>query len=141
MPDSKFFFEIVSPLGIVFNGEAESVSVPSFQGILTVLPNHAPLFTKLSEGEVEIRTKDKDLAFVISGGFLEIKNNSVHVLSDYAVRAESIEMAKSEEKKRLAEEKLKQKLDNREFTSADKDLKMSILELKVAQKMRRKQRS
>ena len=49
-------------------------------------------------------------------------------------------MAKSEEKKREAEEKLKQKLSNEDFTIADKDLKLSILELKVAQKMRRKQR-
>ena len=138
MPDSKFSFEIVSPLGIVFQDDVDSVSVPASEGRITVLPHHAPLFTKLLEGEVNIKDGDKNLTIVISGGFLEVKGNSVHLLSDYAIRAESIEIAKSEEKKRLAEEKIKQKADNKDFTVADKDLRMSILELKVAQKMRRK---
>lgn len=140
MAENKFAFEIVSPTGIAFHGDVDSVSVPAEQGTITILPHHAPLFTKLAEGEVVIKEGGHVTTLVVAGGFLEVKENSAHLLSDYAVRAESIEMAKTEEKKRIAEEKLKQKLDNREFTKADKDLKMSILELKVAQKMRRKQR-
>ncbi len=141
MPSNKFAFEIIAPQGIVFQSDIESVSVPAESGTLTILPNHTPLFTKLTEGEVTIKEAGHETTLIVSGGFLEVKSNSVHLLSDYAVRAESIEMAKVEEKKRLAEEKLKQKLDNREFTTADKDLKMSILELRVGQKIRRKQRA
>lgn len=138
--NNTFFLEIVSPQGTIFQDDVESVSLPTYSGIITVLPLHAPLFTKLLEGEAEIRKEGKETTIVIAGGFLEIKSNSAHVLSDYAVRAESIEVARAEEKKRQAEEKLKSKLDNEEFTIADKDLKLSILELKVAQKVRRRQR-
>ncbi len=137
---NSFFLEIVSPLGIIFEGEADSVSIPTFDGRITVLANHAPLLAKLSEGEVELKQNKKNTTIVIAGGFLEVKNNSVYVLSDYAVRAESIEIAKSEAKKKQAEEKLKEKLDREDFAIADKDLRLSILELKVAQKIRRKQR-
>lgn len=137
---NSFSLEIVSPQGIVFHDDVLAVSVPTPNGIITILPFHTSLFTKLSEGEVEIKKEGRDTTVVIAGGFAEVKDNSVHILSDHAVRAESIEIAASEERKRKAEEKLKQKLVTEEFTMADKDLKISILELKVAQKMRRKQR-
>ncbi len=137
---NDFFFEIVSPEGIIFEDQISSVSLPSYNGELTILPNHAPLFTKLSEGEVRITKDGEEISMIISGGFIEIRNNSAYILADYAIRAESIEMAKAEEKKRLAEEKLKNRLDNEEFTIVDKDLRMSILELKVAQKIRKRQR-
>ncbi len=138
--NNSFTLEIISPQGLVFHGEAESVSIPSFNGRITILPHHMPLFTKLEEGEVDITQAGKPTTIVISGGFLEVKSNEVHILADYAIRAESIQIAHTEEKKRQAEAKLKQKLDNQEFTVADKDLKISILELKVAQKMRHKTR-
>lgn len=136
-----FFLEIVSPQGIIFEGEVSSVTLPSYNGEITILPNHTPLFTKLSEGEAKLIKDGKEISMVTSGGFVEIKDNSVYILSDYAIRAESIELAKAEEKKREAEQKLKGKLDNEEFTIADKDLKMSILELKIAQKVRKRQRA
>jgi len=141
MASNNLFLEIVAPSGIVFEGEVNSFSVPSYNGTLTILPHHAPLFTKLIEGEVRVAFENKSTTLIISGGFLEVKNNSAHILSDYAVRAESIEIAKSEERKRLAEQKLKEKLDVRDFITVDKDLKMSILELKVAEKIRKRHRS
>lgn len=137
MAQNNFTLEIIAPEGDVFNDTVDSVSIPTYQGTITVLPHHVPLFTRLSEGEVDIKQAGKTTTIVIAGGFLEIKENSVHILSDYAIRAESIQIAKAEEKRRLAEDKLKNKLSNEEYTMADKDLKLSILELKVADKMRR----
>ncbi len=138
MPDSKVNLEIIAPTGIVYQGQVSAVSIPTYQGQITVLPHHTALFTKLSEGEVVINPSGNEDTIVIAGGFAQVENNSVHILSDYAIRADSIKQAQVEEKKRMAEGKLKQQLTNREFTSADKDLKMSILELKVAQKMRKR---
>jgi F-type H+-transporting ATPase subunit epsilon len=135
---SSLSLSIVSPQGVIFEGNVEQVSLPTVNGMITVLPHHAPLFTKLSEGEIEIVSGGKHASYVVSGGFFEINNNKGSVLSSYAIRAESIEMAKAEEKKRQTEQKLKEKLTNEEFTVADKDLKMSILELKVAQKVKRR---
>ncbi len=136
----NLYLEIVSPQGIIFEGDTDQVTLPTVNGIITILPHHTSLFTKLSEGEIEVLTQGKRTSYVISGGFLEINKNKASVLSDYAVRAESIEQAASEEKKRQAEQKLHEKLTNEEFTTADKDLKISILELKVAQKARKRQR-
>lgn len=138
--DNLLHLEIVAPSGITFEEDVESVSLPAVYGTITILPHHAPLFTKLDEGEIEINYNGKKTSIVIAGGFLEVKNNSAHVLSDYAIRADSIEMAKTEAKKKLAEEKLREKTSNQDFTLADKDLRMSILELKVAEKIKKRNR-
>jgi len=138
MANDDFYLEIISPEGIVYSDNVTSVSLPAIDGQIMVLPHHAPIFTKLDGGEIVIYNGKSETTIVIAGGFLEVKSNKVHVLSDYAIRAESIEQAKAEERKRKAEDKLKQTLSNEEFTQADKDLKISILELKVAQKMRRR---
>ncbi|OGH16735.1 MAG: ATP synthase F1 subunit epsilon [Candidatus Levybacteria bacterium RIFCSPHIGHO2_02_FULL_40_18] len=136
----NLFLEIVSPQGIIFEGNIDQVTLPGVDGIITVLPHHVPLFTKLIEGEIEVVQLGKRTSYVISGGFFEINNNKASVLSDYAIRAESIAEAAALEKKRQAEQKLREKLTNEEFTIADKDLRISILELKVAQKVRRRQK-
>ncbi|PIT89412.1 MAG: ATP synthase F1 subunit epsilon [Candidatus Levybacteria bacterium CG10_big_fil_rev_8_21_14_0_10_36_7] len=140
MAKNNFLLEIVSPEGIVYEESVEEVTLPTESGEIAILPHHAPIFTKLSEGEVVIKKDGKTTTIVIAGGFLELQNNNAHVLSDYAIRAESIQTAKAEEKKRLAESKLREKVEKAEFTTADKDLKRAILELKVAEKMRKRQR-
>ncbi len=136
--DELFRFTIISPQGTVFDGKASSVTLPSSTGEITILANHMPLLAKLAEGEVAIRNDGEDRSIVIGGGFLEVTPGGAVVLSDYAVRAESIELAKALEKKRHAEETLVGRSDLREFTQAEKALRLSALELKVYEKMRKK---
>lgn len=135
---NTFSLEVVSPEGIIFQENIQETSVPTLKGQITILPHHAPLFTKLIEGEILITKEGKKISIAVMGGFLEIKNNSVQILSDYAIRAESIEIAKAEERKRKAQETIKSKEGKKEFIVAEKDLRKSILELKVAQKIRKK---
>lgn len=138
MAESKFLFEVTSPEGIIFNEEATEVSLPSQEGQITILPHHTPLLAKLSEGEIIIH-KGTALSYIaITGGFLEITKEKAQVLSDYAVRAESIEIAHSEERKKLAEKRLEELRGKKEFAIAEKEFKKSILELKVAQRVKRR---
>ena len=69
-----------------------------------------------------------------TGGFLEVLQNNVNVLADYAVRAESIEIAKVEEAKKRAEKLLEETKDKQELALAQADLQKAILELKVARR-------
>lgn len=132
-----FDFKILSPEGQVFEDEVEEVTLPTPNGEISVLTNHVPLFSKLSEGTVTIVKGGKNTIIAILGGFLEIKDKSVTVLSDYAVKADSIQTAKSLEAKKLAEEILKSKQTTAELLMAEKKLQRSLLELKVADKVKR----
>jgi F-type H+-transporting ATPase subunit epsilon len=136
--DERFRFSVISPQGTIYDGDTGSVTLPSSDGEITVLAGHMPLLAKLAEGEIVIRNADGDHTIVTGGGFLEVTREGAVVLSDYAVRAESIELAKALEKKRLAEEALVERTDLKEFTKAEKALRLSALELKVYEKMRKK---
>lgn len=131
---NKLKLEIVTPDGIIFTDEVDEVIVPASEGELGILPNHVPLFTKVKPGEVMVK-KDKNTYFLaVTGGFLEVLKNNVNILADYAVRAESIEIAKVEEARKRAQKLLEEKKDEKEVTLAQADLARAILELKVARR-------
>ncbi len=129
--------EIVTPDKVVLKDTVDEVVVPTTSGEITILPNHAPLLTRMKEGELVIKKSQKVLYFAVLGGFLEVQNNNVNILADYAVRAEDIEVAKAKEAEERAKNAMKQKANLRDFAMAESDLRKAILELKVARRHRR----
>jgi F-type H+-transporting ATPase subunit epsilon len=75
---------VISPESTIFEGEAESVVVPSWDGELGILRGHAPLMAVLGSGELRIRHGGTVERFTISGGFLQVVDNQVTVLSEAA---------------------------------------------------------
>lgn len=132
--------EIVSPEGITYKDDVDEVILPTPDGEIAVLTNHIPLFTKISEGEVRIKKGDKEISIAITGGFLEVDKTSLTIIADYAVKAESIEVARAQEAKKRAEKMLEERKEGVDFALIEKDLQRSILELKIAEKVKRKQR-
>lgn len=75
--------EILTPEKSLFKGEIHSVSLPGKKGSFTVLKNHAPLISTLTKGSIAFQTKDyKEESVLITGGVMEVKNNSIIVLAD-----------------------------------------------------------
>jgi F-type H+-transporting ATPase subunit epsilon len=138
MSSATFHLEIVSPEGVSFDDSVNEVILPTSTGEIAVLPNHAPLFTKLVEGEATIILGSKHTHIAILGGFVEVSRKKVTVLSDFAVQADSIEVKKVEEAKKRAEEILEGKIANEDFVMAEKESQKALFSLKIANKMRRK---
>lgn len=138
MAQAQLHVEVVSPEGLVFQGEADEVLLPTEKGEIGVLPHHIPLFTKLIGGEVRIKQGSKDTSFAISGGFLEVNPASLVILADFAVKAESIEVSRAEEAKRKAEQLIKERNENVDFELAEKELERAILQLHVADKVKKR---
>lgn len=136
--NNSLHIEIISPEGIILKEEADEIILPTPDGEITILLHHIPLFTKLSEGEVIIRKSGKNISVAITGGFLEINKTSLTVISDYAIRADSIEIAQAQKAKERAEKILSEKVENTDFELIEKNLQRSILELKVAEKARKR---
>ena len=129
--------EIITPDKVVLKDSVDEIVVPTKNGEITILPNHTPLLTKMKEGELVIKKSQKVLYFAILGGFLEVQNNNVNILADYAVRAEDIEVAKAKEAEERAKNAMRQKANLRDFAMAEGELRKAILELKVARRHRR----
>jgi F-type H+-transporting ATPase subunit epsilon len=78
---------VISPERTIFEGEAESVVVPSWDGELGILRGHAPLMALLGSGELRIRHGGAVERFQVTGGFLQVVDNQVTVLSEAAAEA------------------------------------------------------
>ena len=77
---------LVSPELILWEGEASAVIARSEGGDIAFLNNHAPFVGVLGMGEVRIRPAagGADVVANVDGGFVEVKNNKVTVLTDVA---------------------------------------------------------
>lgn len=84
--------EIVTPSGLIFNGQVLEVTLPGEEGEFGVLPHHAALTTLLKAGVVDIEKTDKTVeSIVVNWGVVQVDEAKVVVLVDgaVAIRGES----------------------------------------------------
>jgi len=82
---------IVTPEETVLDTEAEFVALPLFDGEVGIAQHHSPLIGRLGYGELRIRTSDDTRRFYVDGGFVQVADNVVSVLTNRAVSSEKID--------------------------------------------------
>ena len=132
-----FHLSLITPEKVIFDDEVLEATIPTVTGLLTILPNHASLFTQVSSGEIVLKTNDGEQILVVEGGFLDISAKSTTILADYAVHGKDIALLKAEEAKKQAEMRMKENKSQKDFAIAEGELRRSLLELKVARKYKR----
>lgn len=75
---------VISPENVLFEGEAGSVIAPAFDGEVGILENHAPMMTLLGKGSLRLGGAGTDKQFQIEGGFLQVVDNTVRVVTEKA---------------------------------------------------------
>ncbi len=108
----------------VYRGEAEKLVAPGSAGELGILPQHTPLLSELTAGELRISNGDNVDEVFISGGYMEVQPDMITVLADSAERASDTDEAAVLAAQRNAEEAL-------EKQKGDVDLAMAQAELAV----------
>ena len=83
--------ELVSPEAVMFSGEASQVLTRTIEGDIAFLEQHAPFIGALDVGEVQIWTSEGVIRVAAAGGFVEVSNNTVTLLSDQAVTPDQID--------------------------------------------------
>ena len=77
---------VISPERVLFEGEAESVVAPAFDGEVGILTSHAPMMTLLGAGELRLSGgAGNGQRFRIEGGFLQVVDDRVRVVTERAV--------------------------------------------------------
>ena len=111
MADRSFTVDIVTPERVLVHDTATYLQAPGVQGSFGILPNHAPLLSELSVGELRYRRENgQEVRLAIGGGFLQIFNNEVSVLADTAERAEEIDVERARRALTRAQGELSQAL-------------------------------
>ena len=82
---------VVSPSGTLFSGPVDSVVIPAWDGLMGVLPGHAPLLALLRPGTASARPTSSPLApnpqplsFRVTGGFADVGPTHVRLIADSA---------------------------------------------------------
>jgi F-type H+-transporting ATPase subunit epsilon len=78
---------VISPERVLFEGEATSVVAPAFDGEVGILENHAPMMTLLGKGSVRLGGAGGEKSFDIEGGFLQVVENNVRIVTEKATAA------------------------------------------------------
>lgn len=136
----KIFIKIVTPDKTVFDGEVESITLPTKDGQITILPHHMSYITVVAPGEVIVRHNGKETMMSISGGFIEFNKNQLVVLADTAERAADIDLARAEEARKRAEELKKESvlMDEAEYARVVSAVEKELARVRVAKKHRTK---
>lgn len=103
---------IITPEKVIYESdEVSSVTIPTNDGEITVLPHHIPLVSTIKTGQMKVVKNDDVFAFAISKGILEVqKDSTVVVLAEKSEMAHLIDIERAEEAhKRMLELKLTSK--------------------------------
>jgi F-type H+-transporting ATPase subunit epsilon len=129
--------EIVTPEAKTYSEDVDMVTLPGVEGEMGIYPQHVPLLTQVSAGEVVVRKGGQDYFLAIGEGFVEITGERVAILTDMAIRAENIDESKAEEARKRAEERLSEKLDDEEAAMVSAALAHSLAQLNVKRRQRK----
>jgi len=100
---------VITPNRIAFDETVESVRLPGADGQFGVLPHHAPLVAALDAGLLRYRQGGVEHLLYISGGFCEVRDSTVRVITESGERPQDID----EERARKAEVRARERLSGR----------------------------
>jgi F-type H+-transporting ATPase subunit epsilon len=131
---------IVSAEHAIFSGEAEMVVAPGQSGELGILPQHAPLLTRIKPGTVKVKLvgKEEEEVIYVSGGILEVQPKAVTILADTSIRAHDLDEAKVIAAKQAAEEALANRASGQDRALVVAELAQLAAQLQSIQKLRKR---
>ena len=88
---------IVTPEATVLDTACEFVAIPLFDGEAGIAPGRAPLIGRLGYGELRVRSAGRTLRYYVDGGFVQVADNLVSVLTNKAVVAANLDVATAQQ--------------------------------------------
>ena len=89
--EDNFKFEIISPEKLIFSDNTAMVTLPSYEGDMSVLKNHISIITFLRPGKIKVKKNDENIdEFFVEDGIVEYFNDSLVVLSVSALNVEDL---------------------------------------------------
>jgi len=128
-----FSLSIVSPEGDILKENVEFVVLPSGSGELGILPNHAPLIAGMDVGVVRYTLNNSIKRAALTGGFVEVIENSVIVLADTAVLSENVDVARAIEARERAKKRLAARNDEMDVRRAELSLRRATARIDAAE--------
>lgn len=111
---TTFLLEVATPEKLVVRNDATEAQIPGSEGMLGIMPGHAPLISEIEAGELSYTMEGKRHVLAIAKGWVEVTGNKVRVLVDSCEAPDQIDLSRAETALKRANERLlspKQDLD------------------------------
>lgn len=123
---NKIKLKIVTPSKKLYDSEVDMVIVRTTTGDIGVLKGHQNLTTTLGYGLIRIQNDDNEETLTVFGGFCEIDEKGIMILTDAAERPEDIDLERAERAKARAEERIKAQKADTDILRAQLSLKRAL---------------
>jgi F-type H+-transporting ATPase subunit epsilon len=123
--------EIVTPEEKIYSEDVNMVTLPGSEGELGIYPKHVPVLTTLKPGELRVLKDGRETAMAVGEGFVEIKADSVSVLTDMALEAEKIDAAAAEKAVARAKAAMEEDHTAEEVAAIQASLQKALAQLHV----------
>ena len=130
--NKNFHLDIITPNGTFSIERVEYLRAPSIDGLFGVLANHIPSIIAIGVGEIKITIDGKEQLYATSGGYADIKKESVSLVLETAEEASSIDIKRSEEAINRAKKNLKD--SNYDLDRAQEAIERAKIRISVAKK-------
>lgn len=128
-----FQLEIVTPDGLAFNGEVESLLIRTDDGDVELLHGHADFLASIATGRARLLIDGKPRFASASGGFVSVQNGVTRVVAITFEFAENIDISRAKAAKERAEAAIERANDEREELVAKAKLARAVNRINVAE--------
>ena len=132
MIPEKIKLQILTPEAEVYSQEVSSLQLPGSEGYFGVFPGHTPFLASLGIGKIKVRIGDKAEYFATTGGIADVQSGTVAVLAETAEASMEIDIARAEEAKQRAKQRLEEGRSKWDVDRAQVALLRSINRLQIA---------
>lgn len=127
---------VLTPDRIVADTTVDSVRLPGVDGSIGVLPRHAHMVAALEDGLLRYRSGGAEVDLFVAGGFAEVRQNTLRVLTGASERIDEIDIQRAREAEQRARERLAQRgtggrADEIDFLRAEAALRRSLMRLQL----------
>lgn len=122
---------IITPDAVAMDTTVDSVVLPGLDGKLGVLAGHATMVTALDAGELRFKQGASETAMFVAGGFAEVRDNTLRVVTEASEQASDIDVARAEAALERAKERLMAKASETDFIRAEAAMRRAVQRLSL----------
>ena len=126
-----FKLKVITPYGVFFDGDVDSLNICTTQGYLTILPNHIPLVTPLSINSMSYKVSKQSRICALSGGIMYVSASEVKIIANACEYKEDIDLNRALAAKERAEKRLEKKNESINIIRAEAALKRALNRINI----------
>ena len=128
----KIQLDVVTPQKLVYSEQVDLIEGPAIDGLIGILPDHAPLVTAMQIGVVRVVKDGEETQIAISEGFMEVQPDQINLVVRTAELPEEIDIDRAKSARDRAEEKMEKDHENVDFARAEAAYDRALARLKAA---------